>query len=157
MRNLHDMSNILLTPVIAMTVMLFHRRRPRGRSIAIAYAVLGSRVRCNTSRTTGGCHGTGQRCALLSAWVPRLRDSPETYIRRTGHLHLHRSYGSLRIGRVDRQANSKKSTRKPNISRKRPEKLTSRVGANPHIRWLRALSKMHTLAAVARLRLSACP
>lgn len=40
MRNLHDMSDILLAPLIAMIVMLFLRRRSLGRFIATAYAVL---------------------------------------------------------------------------------------------------------------------
>ncbi|AOP54724.1 hypothetical protein [Brevibacterium aurantiacum] len=40
MRSLHDMSDILLAPLIAMIVMLFLRRRSLGRFIAISYAVL---------------------------------------------------------------------------------------------------------------------
>ncbi|MDN5807617.1 MAG: hypothetical protein L0I80_08155 [Brevibacterium sp.] len=40
MRSLHDMSDILLAPLIAMIVMLFLRRRPLGRFIAVSYAVL---------------------------------------------------------------------------------------------------------------------
>lgn len=40
MRSLHDLSDILLAPLLAMIVMLFLRRRSLGRFIAISYAVL---------------------------------------------------------------------------------------------------------------------